>query len=57
MVLVALGGVWAPLVVIIPSFPFNGFLSLAVFHQQTITNKMLRAAAMIAVLFIHLIIL
>ena len=31
MVPVALGGVWTPFVVTIPSFPFNGFLSLVVF--------------------------
>ena len=37
-----------------PSFPFNCFLSLAVFMSGQLQIKVFRAAAMIAVPFIHL---
>ena len=48
------GGVQAPFTITIPSFPFNCFLSLAVFISGQLQDKVFRAAAMIAALFIHL---
>ena len=54
MALVVIGGVQAPFIVALPSFPFNCFLSLAAFHKRAITDKVFRAAVMVAVLLIHL---
>ena len=47
-------GAQAPFTIAIPAFPFNCFLSLSVFHKWAITDEMFRAAAMVAVLLIHL---
>ena len=39
MVLIVVGGVWAPFIDAIPSFPFNCFLSLEVFKSGQLQMK------------------
>ena len=39
MAFIVVGGVWAPFIIAIPSFPFNCFLSLAVFISRQFWTK------------------
>ena len=43
------GGAQAPIIFAIPSFPFNCFLSLAVFISQAVMDEVFRATTMVTV--------